>query len=315
MAGYCVIIRLMETKENYKNKYRKYGKDSGEKKSFGRSGSGNRERRYGDHKDNSGYRRPETASPADETDNETEERGIIYGKNAATEFLKSGSPADTVFIADETDEKTVSYYVALAKKSGAVIKRAPSAKLEHICGSDRHQGIAVSASFCQYKTVDEILAYAESKGEKPFILICDGIEDPHNLGAVIRTAECAGMHGVIIPKRGNVGVNATVHRTSAGACSYIPIARVSNLANTIRELKKKGIFCYCADMDGQSCYKTDLTGPVALIIGSEGFGVARLTRDLSDVVISLPMHGEVNSLNASAAASALIYEMVRQRNV
>ncbi|MBP0968783.1 MAG: 23S rRNA (guanosine(2251)-2'-O)-methyltransferase RlmB [Oscillospiraceae bacterium] len=243
-----------------------------------------------------------------------EERGILFGRNVVTEFLKSGKPADTLFVSADEDEKTVSFYKALASRCGAVVKAVPSQKLTKICGSDRHQGVAVSASFCEYIALSDLLKISRESGNAPFILVADGIEDPHNLGAVLRTAECAGVHGVIIPKRGGVGVNATVHRTSAGACSHIPIARVPNIASAVRELKKAGIFCYCADMDGSICYETDLTGPVALIIGSEGFGVSRLVRDLCDGTVSLPMFGKVNSLNASAAASALIYEIVRQRN-
>jgi len=243
-----------------------------------------------------------------------EERGLLYGRNVVTEFLKAGRHADVLYISSETDEKTASYFKALSAGSGAVIKSVPQLKLNKICGSDRHQGVAVSASFCEYVTLDDILKKAQESGQPPFIVIADGIEDPHNLGAVLRTAECAGVHGVIIPKRGGVGVNATVHRTSAGACSHIAIARVSNIASAVRELKKRGVFCYCADMDGACCFSSDLTGAVALIIGSEGFGVSRLVKDLCDGSVSLPMYGSVNSLNASAAASALIYEIVRQRN-
>lgn len=243
------------------------------------------------------------------------EDGLLYGRNVVTEYLKSGKRADTLYICEGEEEKNISYYRALAADSGAVIKITPLARLNKMCGSERHQGVALSAPFCEYVTVKEILKGAEERSEAPFIVIADGIEDPHNLGAVLRTAECAGVHGVIIPKRGGVSVNATVHRTSAGACSHIPIARVSNIASTVRELKKAGVFCYCADMDGESCFRTDLTGAVALIIGSEGFGVSRLVKDLCDGAVSLPMYGKINSLNASAAASALIYEIVRQRTI
>ncbi|MBR3355921.1 MAG: 23S rRNA (guanosine(2251)-2'-O)-methyltransferase RlmB [Oscillospiraceae bacterium] len=242
------------------------------------------------------------------------ESGIIYGRNAVVELLKSESPVDTVFIDKEMQENVASYYIALANTKKAIVKRLPAIKLDNICGDRHHQGIAASASFCDYCTVDEIINFAAEKNEKPFIILTDGIEDPHNLGAIIRTAECAGAHGVIIPKRGNVAVNATVHRASAGASSHIKIARVSNLANEIRYLKKAGIFFYCADMDGICCYKSDLSGSIGLVIGSEGFGVSRLVKELCDGTISLPMYGNINSLNASAAASALIYEIIRQRN-
>lgn len=240
--------------------------------------------------------------------------GIIYGRNAVVELLKSASPVDTVYIDKEMQDSLASYYIALANGKKAIVKRLPAVKLDNICGDKHHQGIAASASFCNYCSVDEILSYAAEKDEKPFIVLTDGIEDPHNLGAIIRTAECAGAHGVIIPKRGNVAVNATVHRASAGASSHIKIARVSNLANEIRELKKNGVFFYCADMDGVCCYKSDLSGSIGLVIGSEGFGVSRLVKELCDGTISLPMYGNINSLNASAAASALIYEIIRQRN-
>ena len=241
------------------------------------------------------------------------ETGVVFGKNAVTELLKSSSPVDTVYISTDVDASLASYYIALSKERRAPVKRIPSVKLDHLCNNPRHQGIAVVTSFCEYVSVKEILDYAKEKNEPPFIVLTDGIEDPHNLGAIIRTAECAGVHGIIIPKRGNVGVNATVHRSSAGACSHLRIARVANLSSTIRELKKTGIFVYCADMDGSDCYRTDLTGPVALVIGSEGFGISRLVKELCDASVSLPLFGEVNSLNASAAASALIYEIVRQK--
>ena len=247
-------------------------------------------------------------------DSPAEESGIIFGRNSVVELLKSNSAVDTVFITNEMQENQASYYIALANDKKAIVKRVPAAKLDSICGNKHHQGIAASASFCDYCSVDDILQYAADKGESPFIILTDGIEDPHNLGAIIRTAECAGVHGVIIPKRGNASVNATVHRAAAGATSHIKIARVSNLSNEIRKLKQKGIFFYCADMDGAYCYKTDLRGPIGLVIGSEGFGVSRLVKELCDVTIALPMYGNVNSLNASAAASAIIYEIIRQRN-
>ena len=254
-----------------------------------------------------------TGSENDSRENREAENGIVYGRNSVVELLKSDSPVDTVYISSDLQDKLASYYIALAKEKKATVKRVPAVKMEFICGDSHHQGVAASASFCEYCSVDDIIWFAEEKGESPFIILTDGIEDPHNLGAIIRTAECAGVHGIIIPKRGNVAVNATVHRSSAGACSHMKIARVSNLSNEIRQLKKKGIFFYCADMDGANCYKTDLRGPIGLIIGSEGFGVSRLVKELCDATVSLPMYGQVNSLNASAAASALIYEVVRQR--
>ena len=248
-----------------------------------------------------------------EVDQDKPENGIVCGKNSVVELLKSSLPVECVYISSDMDPSLASYYIALAKERKTVVKQIPNIKLDHLCGNAHHQGIAASASFCEYVTLEEILDYAKEKGEAPFLVLTDGIEDPHNLGAIIRTAECAGVHGMVIPKRGNVGVNATVHRASAGACSHLRIARVSNLSNAIRELKKRGVFVYCADMDGDNCFQTDLSGPIAVVIGSEGFGVSRLVKELCDAAVSLPLYGEVNSLNASAAASALIYEIVRQR--
>ena len=242
-----------------------------------------------------------------------QESGLIYGRNSVVEFLKSNKKADVVYLSSSLDAKLSAFYAALAKENGAVLKTVPDVKLNHLCGSDRHQGIAASVTFCEYVSVESMLSIAKERNEAPFIIVADDIQDPHNMGAIIRTAECAGAHGLIIPKRGGTGITATVHRSSAGACSHLPIARVSNLAQTIRKLKENGVFCYCADMDGEVCYQANLTGPIALIIGSEGFGVSHLVKTLCDGVIALPMNGQINSLNASAAASALIYEIVRQR--
>ncbi len=236
---------------------------------------------------------------------------IVCGKNAVAEILKSDVPVDTVFVSSP-DDKFVSYIVSLAKQRGAAIKRVPPAKLENLCGSDRHQGVALRCSMCSYCELDDIFLKADSAHEPPFIVVSDGVEDPHNLGAIIRTCECAGVHGIIIPERRGCGITPAVVRASAGACGHVGIHRAKNIAACIDEIKKRGVFCYCADMDGESCYDTDLTGAVALVIGSEGFGPSRLVKQKCDGVVSLPMKGMINSLNASVAAGIVIYETVRQ---
>lgn len=238
---------------------------------------------------------------------------LIYGKNAVLECLKSDKSVDILYISSTEDERQAKYYTALAKEKGAVIKRVPADKLEELCGSRRHQGLVAITSLIEYSDVKDFLLAARKKGEDPFILIADGIEDPHNLGAIIRTAEAAGVHGIVIPKRGGVPVNATVQRASAGAVSHLPIARVANLANVVRDLKKEGLFCYAADMDGEDIYRVNLKGPIAVVVGSEGNGISRLLKDLCDVSVSLPMKGEIGSLNASVAAGVVLYEVLRQR--
>lgn len=247
--------------------------------------------------------------------NDEESSGVIFGKNAVAETLRSGVAADTLFISLDADEKSLAHITALARERGAVIKKIHPVKLEKICGSQRHQGVALLCSLCEFCEVADMLELAREKDEQPLIIILDGVEDPHNVGAIIRTAECAGAHGVIIPKRGGCGITPAVVRASAGACAHMPIARVSNLASEIRELKKQGVFCYCAEADGELCYTADLTGPAAIVVGSEGFGASRLVRELCDKTVSLPLHGEINSLNASVAAGILMYEFVRQRGL
>ncbi|MEA4912604.1 MAG: 23S rRNA (guanosine(2251)-2'-O)-methyltransferase RlmB [Oscillospiraceae bacterium] len=237
---------------------------------------------------------------------------LIFGKNAVTEALRAQTAVDTLYVC-RTDDKSVGYIVSLAREKGAVIKNVPPVKLDRMCGSDRHQGVAAVCAACTYSELDDVFALAAQRGEAPFILMADDISDPHNLGAMLRTAECAGVHGVIIPKRGGCTVTAAVHRASAGAASHIPVVRASNLASTLRELKQRGVFCYCADGAGEDCYSVDLTGACALVVGSEGFGVSRLLRELCDKTVRIPQFGMVNSLNASVAAGVLIYEIRRQR--
>lgn len=246
--------------------------------------------------------------------NESEAEGIIYGKNAVIEFLKSGRKADTLFVA-AGEGGSLNYIVALAKEADVLVKAVHPIKLARLCGSERHQGVALSCQICAYAELDEVFARAAQSGRPPFFVIADGIEDPHNLGAMIRSAECAGVHGVIIPERRGCAITPAVYRASAGACGHMPIVRAGNLPAIIRDLKQRGVFCYGADADGQSCYSVDLTGAAALVIGSEGTGLSRLVGDLCDQIISLPLHGSVGSLNASVAAGILMYEYVRQSSL
>ena len=240
----------------------------------------------------------------------TSKEEIIYGKNAVTEALKAERPIDTVYLLKNA--QGMNQIVALAKKQGIVIKDVSEDKLKALCG-DKHGGTAAVMSAVTYCTVDDILENAEKKGKPPFIIICDEIQDPHNLGAIIRTAEASGADGVIIPKRRSAAVNSTVFKTSAGAAAWVKIARVSNLVDTIKTLKKHGVWVYGAEADGTPIDKADLSGAVALVIGSEGFGLGKLVRENCDVVLSLPMFGKVNSLNASVCAGILMYEAVKYR--
>ncbi len=240
----------------------------------------------------------------------TSNEEIIYGKNAVTEALKAERSVDTVYLLKNS--QGMNKIIALAKKQGIVIKDVGEDKLKAMCG-DKHGGVAACLSAVTYCTVEDILASAESKGKPPFIIICDEIQDPHNLGAIIRTAEASGADGVIIPKRRSATVNPTVFKTSAGAAAWVNIARVSNLVDTIKTLKKHGVWVYGAEADGTPIDKADLSGPVALVIGSEGFGLGKLVRENCDVVLSLPMLGKVNSLNASVCAGILMYEVVKYR--
>ena len=238
---------------------------------------------------------------------------IIYGKNPVTELLKSKAGVDTVFISENLNPSVQNYYIALAKDCGAVVKKVHPMKLKSLCQSENHQGVAAWAAVHEYSTIDDILENAKSKGEAPFVIICDEIEDPHNLGAIIRTADACGAHGIIIPKRRGVALTYAVGKVSAGAVEYVPVARVSNLPSAIDELKEKGFWIYGADMDGTSWDKQDYSGSVALVVGSEGKGMGRLVKDKCDFIVSLPMKGKINSLNASVAAGILMYEIAKHR--
>lgn len=238
---------------------------------------------------------------------------LIIGRNAVIELLKSGREIENILIAKGEREGSINRIISMAREKGVVVKNVDRKKLDFMCANGNHQGVAANVPAHNYSTVDEILELAESRGEAPFIVICDEIEDSHNLGAIIRSAEACGAHGIIIPKRRNVGLNFIVAKTSCGALEYMKVARVSNLASTIEELKKKNIWVYCADMDGQPWCKTDFSGGCALVIGNEGKGVGRLIKEKCDVTVALPMRGKVNSLNASVAAGILMYEITKQR--
>lgn len=241
---------------------------------------------------------------------------IVYGKNPVTELLKSGAGVDTVFLSEGMAPAVAAYYTALAKEAGAVVKRVHPNKLRALTGTDSHQGVAAYASEIAYAALDDLLAAAAAKGEPPFLVLADGIEDPHNLGAVIRSALLCGAHGVVIPKRGGAAVTATVIKASAGAAERLPVARVANIAETVRRLKDAGVFVYCADMDGDPLRKTNLTGPVALVLGSEGSGVSPLVKKRCDGAVRLDMAARdtgVDSFNVSVAAGIILYEIMTQR--
>ena len=236
---------------------------------------------------------------------------LIIGRNAVFEALKSERAIDTLLVARGDRTGSIGKIIAECREKGVVVKEVDRKKLDFMCGGSSHQGVAAYAAAHEYADVDDIFAAAEAKGEKPFIIVCD--EDPHNLGAIIRSADAAGAHGVIIPKRRNASLNYIVGKTSAGAIEYVPVARVPNLPALLDELKERGVWVYGADMDGQSWCDTDFTGGVALVIGSEGKGLGRLVKEKCDFIVSLPMKGKVNSLNASVAAGILMFEVSRQR--
>lgn len=238
---------------------------------------------------------------------------LVIGRNAVLELLKSGREVENVLVAKGEREGSVNRILALCKEKKIVIKTVDRKKLDALSAGANHQGVAANVPAHEYSSVEDILALAEERGENPFIIICDEIEDSHNLGAIIRTAEACGAHGIIIPKRRSVGLNFVVSKTSCGALEYMKVARVGNLVQTVEELKKQNIWIYAADMDGQRWDKTDFSGGVALVVGNEGSGVGRLLKEKCDVTVSLPMLGHVNSLNASVAAGIVMYEIARQR--
>ena len=239
---------------------------------------------------------------------------MLEGRNALTEALASGRAIDKLFIAEGDTDRALARLAAQAKQAGAVVVETDRRKLDQMSATGAHQGIIAMVAAHDYATVDDILERAAQSGRPPLIVVCDELSDPHNLGAIIRTAECAGAHGVIIPKRRSVGLTAVVGKASAGALEYMPVARVSNITQTLGELKKQGIWVYGTAADGDTpLYKADLKGAAAIVIGNEGDGMSRLVEDTCDFKVSIPMMGRISSLNASAAAAILLYEAVRQR--
>ena len=237
----------------------------------------------------------------------------IEGRNAVMEAFRSGKTIDKLFVLDGCQDGPVKSIVREAKKHDTIVNFVAKERLDQLSDTGHHQGVIAFAAAYEYAEVEDILKIAEEKGEPPFVFLLDGIEDPHNLGAIIRTANLAGAHGVIIPKRRAVGLTATVARTSAGALNYTPVAKVTNMATTIEELKEKGMWFVCADMGGEVMYRLNLKGSIGLVIGNEGDGVSRLVKEKCDMIASIPMKGDIDSLNASVAAGVLAYEIVRQR--
>lgn len=239
---------------------------------------------------------------------------VLIGRNAVAEALKAGRGINKLLLAEGDREGSIAEILALARERGSVCQFVERGKIESIAGGHRHQGVLAYVAPVEYADVEEILHRAEKRGEQPFLLLLDELEDPHNLGALLRTADATGVHGVLLPKRRSVPLNATVAKTSAGAIEYVPVAHIGNVAQTLKGLKEKGFWVAGADMEGQQpYYEANLTGPLVLVVGSEGKGMSRLTREACDFLVSLPMAGRINSLNASVAGSILMYEAMRQR--
>ncbi|MEE0808130.1 MAG: 23S rRNA (guanosine(2251)-2'-O)-methyltransferase RlmB [Acutalibacteraceae bacterium] len=247
-------------------------------------------------------------------ENENKQNNIICGRNPVLEAVRSGREIDRLLVAHGVSGGSVAAIIAKCSARGILIKEVSPQKLDYYCGGANHQGVAVMFASQEYSTVEDILQTANERNEMPFIIICDEIEDPHNLGAIIRTAEACGVHGIIIPKRRSASLNATVAKTAAGALEYMKVARVTNISNTIDELKEKGVWVFGADMDGQDYTLLDYDTPCAIVIGNEGKGIGTLVAKKCDGIISLPMHGKINSLNASVAAGVLMYEVARKRH-
>lgn len=249
-------------------------------------------------------------------DFENDREDVIEGRNAVIEALRAGRTIDKVFIQKGETDKTLGHIASKAREAGIVVVDADKRKLESMSQTHSHQGVIALAAVREYCSISDILSIAAERGEPPFVVICDEISDPHNLGAVIRTAEAAGVHGIIIPKRRSAGLTSIVDKTSAGAAEHMAVARVANLTAAIKELKDAGVWVYGTAAEGSNpLWKTDLKGPICVVIGSEGDGISRLVRENCDFLVSIPMNGKVSSLNASAAAAVLIYEVLRQRRI
>ena len=245
---------------------------------------------------------------------DAEADGVIEGRNAVIEALRAGTAIDKIYLAKGDTDSALGHIANTARANGVVVVNADRRKLDEMSRTHAHQGVIAVAAVRAYASIEDIFQRAEERGEAPLIVLCDELSDPHNLGAVIRTAECAGAHGVVIPKRRSAGLTAIVAKTSAGAVSHIPVARVPNLTALMKELQKRGVWIFGAEMNGNtSLYEADLKGPAAFVIGSEGSGMSRLVAETCDFTVSIPMKGKINSLNASAAAAILLYEAVRQR--
>ncbi len=289
-----------------------YGESAGtgemrERASRSRQADASKPRRTGASSETRGRRSFE------ERENREPDANIIIGRNPVTEALKAGREVDKLLVTSR--EGSMIKILALAKEQGIPVMYVEKAAIDRIAQGKAHQGVAAYVSPYAYSTVDDILANAAEKGEDPFIIILDGLEDPHNLGAIMRTAECAGAHGIIIPKRHSCGLTETVAKASAGAIEYMPVAKVTNVAQTVDELKERGIWVAACDMGGSDYYRTDMSGKIAVVIGSEGFGVSKLVREKCDFVVSMPMVGKITSLNASNAAAVVIYEVRKQRDI
>ncbi|MBE6537679.1 MAG: 23S rRNA (guanosine(2251)-2'-O)-methyltransferase RlmB [Ruminococcaceae bacterium] len=246
-------------------------------------------------------------------DNLEVREGLAVGRNAVKELLADGRDVEKIYVQKGEREGSINVLIGIASERKIPIVELDKQKMDRMCANARHQGIIALASEQNYSTIDEIFEYAEEKGEPPFIVLLDGVEDPHNLGAIIRSAECMGAHGIIIPKRRAVGLTPTVAKASAGAIMHMRIAKVTNLSQTIDELKERGVWFYAADMDGESIYETNLTGAVGIVLGSEGDGISRLVKEKCDFVISVPMYGKVNSMNVSCAAAVVLSVAANQR--
>lgn len=272
---------------------------------------------YGNNRNNTQTRRGAGHRPVDRIDRSVSfdavSENVVFGRNSVKELLESGRDIEKLYVQGGEREGSIGLLIAMARERHLNVTEVDRSKLDTLSGGGRHQGVVAIAAERDYATIDDILEYAALKNEPPFIVILDGVEDPHNLGAIIRSAECLGAHGVVIPKRRAVGLTATVSKASAGALEHMRVARVTNLAQSIDELKEKGLWIYAADMGENVYYKTDLTGSVAIVLGSEGFGISRLVKEKCDFTLSIPLHGSVNSMNVSCAAAVILAECRRQR--
>jgi 23S rRNA (guanosine2251-2'-O)-methyltransferase len=290
----------MKNNRNHEDKREVRGKREDKKRDF--TGRRDRENKKGDF------------TGRDNSENRMEENeNVVEGRNPVIEVLKSNRTLEKLYVAKGNVEGSIKVILSMAKEKGYVISEVDKRKLDEMSTTGSHQGVIAIVSPYTYSSIDEILEYAKQKGEDPFIIILDEIEDPHNLGSIVRSANVCGAHGVIIPKRRSALVTATVIKSSAGAVEHTKIAKVTNINQTIEELKKKGVWVAGTDMNGEVCYKANLKGPMAIVIGSEGKGISKLVRENCDLIISIPMKGEINSLNASVAAGIVMYEGMRQR--